>query len=53
MFGSCNLALIPLIKWLKSKDVKVIIFAANIPKSLRNLADEVVEICENILEEDQ
>ena len=51
VFGSCSLGLIPLIKWLKEKDIKVIIFATDIPKSLRNLVDEVIEIDENMLEE--
>lgn len=52
IFGSCSLGLIPLIKWLKEKDVKVIIFATDVPKSLRNLADEVIEIDESLLEEE-
>ena len=53
IFGSCSLGLLPLIKWLKEQDVEVIIFATDVPRSLRNLADEVIEIDESLLEEEQ
>ncbi len=51
IFGSCSLGLIPLIKWLKEQNIEVIIFATDVPKSLRNLADQVIEIDEETIEE--
>lgn len=50
VLGSNDPDLIPLVKFIKEKGTKVVIFAARIPRELARAADEVREITESILE---
>lgn len=50
VLGVSNPDFIPLIQWIKDQGVKVLILASCIPKSLRDVADEVIEINEDFLE---
>lgn len=50
IIGSSNLDLIPLIKWIRSRGIYVVIFAVNIPRIFNGIVDEVIEITENELE---
>ena len=50
VIGSSNGLLLPLIKYLKSKGVYVIVIASGIPESLAKAADEYQEIVEEDLE---
>lgn len=50
VLGVSNPDFIPLIHWIKDQGVKVTILASCIPKSLRDVADSVVEIDEDFLE---
>lgn len=50
VIGSCNLNLLPLFAFLKEKGIKVIVFACNIPREIKNVADEWIEITEDLLE---
>ncbi len=52
IIGSTNLDLIPLIKWVRTHGIFVIIFAADVPSVFQNIADKVIEITEDELEED-
>src|SRR5215471_6819856 len=49
VIGSSSIEFIPLIEWLKRNGVKVIIFACNISHRLRSIADECIEITEDML----
>lgn len=53
VLGTSNPDFIPLIQWLRTYETRVIIFACCVPLSLRNVADEVIEITEEELEEDE
>lgn len=53
IIGSANLDLIPLIKYVRSCGIYVVIFAADVPQVFHNIVDEVVEISENELEEEE
>lgn len=53
IIGSLNLDLIPLIEYIRSRGVYVVILAADIPQVFRSIADEVVELTENELEEEE
>ena len=50
VLGISNPDYIPLIHWIKDQGVKVTILASGVPKSLRNIADNVIEIDETFLE---
>ena len=52
VLGTSNPDFIPLIQWIKDCDIKVIILACCIPISLRNVANEVIEITEEELEDE-
>ena len=52
IIGSSNLDLIPLIKWIRSRGIFVVIFAADVPQVFHNIADKVIEITEEELELD-
>lgn len=52
IIGSANLDLIPLIKWIRTRGIFVIILAADVPSVFQNIADKVVEITEKELEDD-
>jgi uncharacterized LabA/DUF88 family protein len=53
VLGSTNFDLIPLIKWVRSLGVYVIIFAVDVPRVFQEVADKVIEITENELEEEE
>lgn len=53
VLGISNPDFIPLIHWIKDQGVNVIILASGVPKSLKNVADNVVEIDEDLLEEEE
>lgn len=50
IIGSSNLDLIPLVKWIRSQGVYVVIFASDVPKVFHNIADKVLDITEDELE---
>lgn len=50
VIGSSNLDLIPLIKWIRSRGIYVVIFAADVPQVFNGIVDEIVEISELELE---
>lgn len=50
ILGSSNSLLVPLIKWIKSQGIKVVIFASCIPRSMKEVADSWSEIDEECLE---
>jgi uncharacterized LabA/DUF88 family protein len=50
VIGSNDPNLIPLVKYLKERGLKVVIFAARIPRELARAANEVREITEMVLE---
>ena len=52
IIGSANLDLIPLIKWIRTHGIFVIILAADVPQVFQNIADKVVEITEEELEDE-
>jgi len=49
VLGSTNFDLIPLVKWIRSLGILVVIFAADVPKVFHEIADKVIEITENEL----
>ena len=53
ILGISNPDFIPLIHWIKEQGVKVIILASGVPKSLKNVADSVIEIDESFLEDEE
>ena len=53
VLGISNPDYIPLIHWVKDQGVRVIILASCIPRSLREVADEAIEIDENLLEDEE
>lgn len=53
VLGTSNPDYIPLIQWCRDQGKKVIIFACCVPISLRNVANEVIEITEDFLEEEE
>ena len=52
VLGVSNPDFIPLIHWVKDQGVRVIILASCVPKSLREVADDVIEIDETFLEDE-
>lgn len=52
IIGSSNLDLIPLIKWIRSRGIFVVIFASDVPSVFYNIVDRVIEITENELEDE-
>lgn len=51
IFGTCNLQIIPIIRWLKkNKSVKVVIYGVDVPEALEHLANSTIEITEELLE---
>jgi uncharacterized LabA/DUF88 family protein len=50
VLGSSNTEFIPLIQFAKEKGVKTIIFACDIPSEIREIADQWIEISDEILE---
>ncbi len=52
VLGTSNPDFIPLIRWIKDQGVKITILASCIPKSLKDVADNVIEIDEEFLELD-
>lgn len=44
IFATCNLQILPLVRWLKSLEIKVIIWGVDVPKPLSTLADSMVEL---------
>ena len=52
ILGTTNSDFIPLINWLKNQGINVIIFASSIPRSLKNVANKIIEITEDHLEEE-
>lgn len=50
IIGSSNSLLIPLVKWVKEQGVKVIVFAARIPESLKENTDESIKVDSDCLE---
>jgi uncharacterized LabA/DUF88 family protein len=50
ILGSSNIQFIPLIKFVKEKGVKTVILACDIPVELRDVADQWIEVSDNILE---
>lgn len=50
ILGSSNNLLVPLVKWVKEQGVKVVIFASCVPRNLKEVADEVIEVGEDCLE---
>lgn len=53
ILGISNPDFIPLIHWIKDQGVKAVILASGVPKSLRNVADDVIEIDEELLEDEE
>ena len=52
VLGVSNPDYIPLINWIRDSGVRVIILASCVPKSMRELADKVIEIDGAYLEEE-
>jgi len=52
ILGISNPDYIPLIRWIKDQGVKVTILASCVPKSLRDIADSVIEITTDYLEDE-
>jgi uncharacterized LabA/DUF88 family protein len=50
VIGSCNPNLIPLYVYLKEKGIKIITYACNIPRNIKDSCDEWWEITEDLLE---
>lgn len=51
ILGISNPDYIPLIKWIRDQGKEVIIFASCIPKSLRDTANNIIEIDEELLQD--
>jgi len=52
VLGVSNPDYIPLINWVRDRGVKVVILASCVPRSLRDVADKVIEIDEEYLEDE-
>ncbi len=53
VFATCNLNILPIMKWLKSKEIRVVVWGVDIPEPLQTVADEVMELTvEQHLEEE-
>ncbi len=52
IFATCNLNILPIIRWLKSKEIKVIVWGVDIPKPIQLLADDTKELTAEHLEEE-
>lgn len=52
VLGVSNPDYIPLITWIRDSGVRVIILASCVPKSMRELADKVIEIDDSYLEDE-
>jgi len=52
VLGVSNPDYIPLISWIQDRGVKVIVLASCVPKSIRELASQVIEIDEEYLEDE-
>lgn len=50
VIGSNDLNLVPLIEFIKERGVKAVIFSCRVPNELREVADQIIEITEDILE---
>lgn len=50
ILGSASYHITPLIKWIKEKGVRCVIFACEIPRNIRDEADICIEIDESFLE---
>lgn len=50
VIGSADGDLAPLVEWVKEQGCRCIVFACNISRELRDVADEVIEIDEALLE---
>jgi uncharacterized LabA/DUF88 family protein len=50
IIGSSDSELLPFVKFLKERDIKVVILASLVPKRLAEAADSVIEITEDLLE---
>lgn len=53
ILGISNTDYIPLISYLRSFDIKVIIFASHVPNVFSKIADEVIEITEDLFAEEE
>lgn len=53
VLGSSNTALVPLVRWIKERGVRVVILAAGVPNIFKEIADEVIEITEEYLEQEE
>jgi uncharacterized LabA/DUF88 family protein len=51
VIGSADLDLIDLVRFIRDKGVRCIVFACGIPQELRDVADFYIEITEDLLEE--
>lgn len=51
VFGTCNLQILPILRYLKTVGVSVTILGVDVPDPLKTLADNVIEITEEMLEE--
>ncbi len=52
IFATCNLSILPIMKWLRRKNIKVIVWGVDIPEPLQVLADGTMELTEEHLEEE-
>lgn len=50
VLGSNDVDLVPLIEFIKERGVKAVIFSCRIPFELRETADQIIEITDDILE---
>jgi len=53
ILGISNTDYIPLISYLRSFGVRVVIFAVRVPKVLSKIADKVIEISDTLFEEEE
>lgn len=51
VIGSADIELIELVRYVRSKGVRCIVFASGIPQDLRDAADFYIEITDDLLEE--
>lgn len=50
VIGSADGDLVPLVRWAKEQGCRCTIFACNISKELKEIADEIIEIDQHVLE---
>ncbi len=53
IFATCNLNILPIMRWLKSKEIRVVVWGVDIPEPLQVLADDTMELTEEHLEENE